>query len=172
MVEKVKYDVLRTIGDIEIRKYPPMILAEVQGITGDSGFSYLFNYISGENKSKKKIEMTTPVIRSEKIKMTAPVLSKKDYMAFIMPSKYTKDTIPEPTNPSVKLRFQDEKTYAVLKFSGIARVRSVKEHFEQLFLTLNENDIESLDETFLMRYNSPFAPGFIRRNEVAVEVRI
>jgi len=143
----------------------------VEGYEGDSGFSLLFNYISGNNKIKKQIKMTAPVITSEKIPMTAPVISKEDYMAFIIPSSYDEETVPIPTNSNVKIKHQPEKTLAVLRFSGKTSRKKVEKQIERLLGTLEKNQIQIIDKPILMRYNSPFAPGFIRRNEVAIEIK-
>ena len=171
MVKKVNYKVLKKIDNVEIRKYPKIILAVVEGYEGDSGFSLLFNYISGNNKIKKQIKMTAPVITSEKIPMTAPVISKKDYMAFVLPSSYNKDTVPVPSNPEVNINHQPEKTLAVLRFSGKTSRKKVEKQIEKLLEILKNNNIQIIDDPILMRYNSPFAPGFLRRNEVAVEIK-
>ena len=96
MVEKATYYMVKKLGDIEIRRYPPILLAVVKGYEGDSGFNLLFNYISGNNSSQQKIPMTATVITSEKIPMTAPVITKEDSMAFALPSMYTKETAPIP----------------------------------------------------------------------------
>jgi hypothetical protein len=50
MVEKAKYEIVKKFDTIEIRKYPELLLAIVEGYRGESGFSLLFNYISGNNK--------------------------------------------------------------------------------------------------------------------------
>lgn len=170
MVEKASYEIIKTITNIEIRKYPKMLLAIVEGYEGDSGFGLLFNYISGNNKTQKKIPMTAPVITSEKISMTAPVITKNNYMAFVLPSFYSKDTVPTPINNEVKVKEQEEKIFAVLRFSGKTSNKRVVEKIENLLFILKDNKIKTKNEPILMRYNSPFAPGFIRRNEVAVEV--
>jgi hypothetical protein len=171
MVQKLSYEVLKRIDDVEIRKYPKIILAVVEGYGGDSGFSLLFNYISGSNKTKKKIQMTAPVITSEKIPMTAPVISKKDYMAFALPSSYNEETIPIPTNSDVKIKIDPEKTLAVLRFSGKTSGKKVEKQIEKLYEILKNNNIQTIDDPILMRYNSPFAPGFMRRNEVGLEIK-
>ena len=172
MVEKAQYELINKINDIEIRKYPEMIFATVEGYEGDSGFNLLFNYISGENKTKKKISMTAPVVRSEKISMTAPVISKENYMAFIMPSIYNKDTVPKPKNDEVKIEIQKEKTLAILRFSGKTNEELVNKQIKKMINILEDNNIKFKKQPILMRYNSPFAPGFIRRNEVAIEIDI
>jgi len=134
MVEKVDYKVLNKIQDVEIRKYPEIILAVVEGYEGDSGFNILFNYISGSNKSKKQIKMTAPVITSEKIPMTAPVITKENYMAFVLPSSYNIDTVPIPSNPEVNIKHQPEKTLAVLRFSGKTSKKQVEKQKKGLAL--------------------------------------
>jgi hypothetical protein len=170
MTQQVPYEVLKKIGDIEIRQYPEVIFAVVENNNSDSGFSLLFQYISGENKTRRKIAMTAPVITSEKITMTAPVITGKNYMAFALPSSYTKETVPIPTNPLVKIETQKEKTLAVLQFSGRTNETKVQKNIQKLFTMLKEHTIQIKSEPVLMRYNSPFTPGFLRRNEVAVEI--
>lgn len=84
-VEQPKYKVLLSKGNIELREYAPMIVAEVvvfgerkEGIR--EGFKILADYIFGNNVSKKKLEMTAPVTSqpSEKLAMTAPVMQEKE----------------------------------------------------------------------------------------------
>jgi len=170
MVEKAQYSVIEKIEDIEIRKYPEMILAVVDDIDEDSAFGLLFNYISGDNKVQDKIKMTAPVISSKKISMTAPVISRDNYMAFVLPSSYNKETTPMPRNPKVKVEFQPKKHVAVLRFSGHTSDSRVTKMTEKMFSKLKASNIKFKGAPFLMRYNSPFTPWFLRRNEVAVEV--
>ena len=84
MVETAKYDVVLHKGEYEIRRYHKMILATVEN-QGSASFNRLFRYITGANKSKTKISMTSPVITSEKIAMTSPVISNSDSMSFVVP---------------------------------------------------------------------------------------
>jgi len=101
MVETAPYDVVRRIGDVEIRSYPRLIFATVTGRGDDGPFNLLVNYIGGDNKGRSKISMTTPVLTSEKVEMTAPVITRGDSMSFVLPSRYTIDTAPEPSDPHV-----------------------------------------------------------------------
>lgn len=171
MVEKADYRVLKKIEDIEIRQYPNLLLAIVDNNVDDSGFNLLFRFISGENKVQKKIPMTAPVITSEKIKMTAPVITRDDYMAFVMPSIYNKENIPLPTNPLVKIEEQPSSVMAVLRFTGHTTKTRVEKFKNILIKTLEKNKLTIKGNPILMRYNSPFAPGFIRRNEIAIELK-
>ena len=65
-VEKPKYTVGDRIEAVEIRDYPPMIVAEVE-VSGErraaitQGFKRIANYIFGDNSPRRKIEMTAPV---------------------------------------------------------------------------------------------------------------
>jgi len=170
MVEKSKFEVIKKIGKIEIRKYPELLLATVKSNVNDSGFNLLFRYISGENRTSKKINMTAPVITSENIPMTAPVISKEKYMAFIMPSSFSSDSIPLPTNPNVTINTEPAKCLAVIQFSGRTNFKLIEKYKKELYDELKINKLESVGEPILMRYNSPFMPGFLRRNEMAIEI--
>lgn len=168
MVETPSYEVLRTVEGIEIRKYPPMLLATASG--DYDLFNLLFRYISGANKGKSKISMTAPVITPEKIAMTSPVVSYEDSMSFIVPSIYNRETVPEPTDPHITIQELPARTMAVLRFSGWARSGTVEAKKRLLLDTLRRNNLGAKGEVTLMRYNPPFTPWFLRRNEVAVEV--
>jgi hypothetical protein len=102
--------------------------------------------------------------------MTAPVITKDKYMAFVLPSFYTKETVPIPKNTEVEIKIQQEKTFAVLRFKGKTTFDRVQKHIQQLLHLLKTNNISIKNDPILMRYNSPFTPGFLRRNEVAVEI--
>jgi hypothetical protein len=65
MVETARYEVTRRVEEMEIRSYNKLILATVSGIDGDDPFDILSKYISGNNKGRNKISMTTPVITPE-----------------------------------------------------------------------------------------------------------
>ena len=170
MVETPSYEVTRKLDDVEIRKYPPLFLATAKG---DADlFGLLFRYISGANRGSSKISMTAPVITPEEIAMTSPVVTDADSMSFIVPSKYTLEAIPEPTDPHITITEQPARSLAVLKFSGLARSDTVEKKKKLLLDTLHENNIETKGGVIVMRYNPPFTPWFLRRNEVAIEVNI
>jgi hypothetical protein len=170
MTETVLYAVLKKIDAVELRRYPQVIFAVTDNDEYDSGFNRLFQYITGANKTKKSIAMTAPVVTSEKIAMTAPVVTHGDYMAFALPASYTKDTVPIPTNPAVRIEIQPERTMAAIRFSGHTPNLKIQKQTQTLHTSLQQHKISVKGEPVLMRYNSPFTPGFLRRNEVAVEV--
>lgn len=170
MVETLGYTVVKKIDNVEIRQYPDALFAIVENNGDDSGFGVLFQYISGENTTRRRIAMTAPVVTSEKIAMTTPVVTRKDFMAFPIPSSYTQETVPTPTNPAIRIELQPCKWMAVLRFSGRTSEKSVQKYMQRLLTTLKTYGIQAKNEPVLMRYNSPFTPGFLRRNEVAVEI--
>jgi hypothetical protein len=127
-IEEPKYKVLKKYSQFEIREYSPYIIAYTDVFSSfngssTSGFRILANYIFGGNKSSVKIKMTAPVIQeatSEKIEMTTPVIQAKmeDYhrVSFIMPSKYSLRTLPQPSDPRVKIKEVEKEIKAVYTF--------------------------------------------------------
>lgn len=180
--EEPQYTVLRSDADFEIRRYAPYIVAETVVTNADQesgtnvGFRRLAGFIFGNNRTKESIEMTAPVTtaRSEKIAMTAPVetsLKGDDMvMAFMMPSEYTLETLPEPTDPDVVIRSVPERVMAVIKFSGSWSEERFQEKTGMLQEWLTKHDIQATGAPVVARYNAPWTPWFLRRNEVQIEV--
>lgn len=173
MVQTVKYEVLKKLGNVEVRHYPRLIVAKVDNREVDS-FGVLFSFISGQNIQKKKVKMTSPVV-SQEIKMTSPVLtdfSAKGYMAFVMPEEFTVETVPEPVDARVRIEVVPERVVAVLRFSGGWSEDRFAAKEKELFEELAAAGVRIKGGLFSMLYNPPFTPGFLRRNEVAVEVEL
>jgi len=168
MVENIRYNVLKKIGKIEIRRYPSLILAKVDGY-GDEGFNILFRYISGSNQSKKRVEMTAPVI-SQRIEMTSPVISDRGSIAFVMPKKYTLETTPIPLDERINIISIPSRIIAALKFTGRWSQSIFGKQSKLLLEEISKYEIKKKGNLFIMRYSGPFTPWFLRRNEVAVEV--
>jgi hypothetical protein len=170
VTDTTPYEVLDAFEDIEIRRYPPLILATVSGQGDDSAFGHLFRYIAGNNRTNHKIAMTTPVITSERVAMTAPVISDGASMSFVMPPNYTPDTVPEPLDERVRIETVPARKVAVVRFKGYAREKTVEKKTELLLRQVKKANLPTLGAAFLMRYNAPFTPGFMRRNEVGIEI--
>lgn len=168
MVKSIGYEVVKKLDRVEVRRYPKVVLARVDGY-GDDGFNLLFKFISGENRQRAKVAMTAPVI-SEKIAMTAPVISAGGSIAFVMPESYTSETTPQPADDRVKIVETPARNLAALRFSGRWSSGAFEARSKELLGELDKAGIKSRGEVFSMRYNPPFTPWFMRRNEVAVEV--
>jgi hypothetical protein len=167
----ISYEVRGTNGEIEFRHYPELVLAMVDTAEDDAGFNLLFAYISGSNKPQKKIPMTAPVITSQKIPMTAPVVSDAGSMSFVMPAGTTREETPDPLDSRVQIVTIPERDIAVIRFSGYALPEDVDAAYSRLQDGLKNEGIGTAGRPFLMRYDPPWTPGFLRRNEVGIEIR-
>ena len=180
-VEKPDYKVIQTERNIEIRQYEPMIVAEVEvdGKREDAireGFRLIADYIFGNNTVQRDIAMTAPVQQqeSQKIAMTAPVQQQSTgrswQISFVMPSKYSMETLPEPKNDRVRLKEIMTKKFVVIKFSGTNSNENVTEHENQLMNYIEANQIKIIDSPKYAFYNAPWTLPFMRRNEVMIEI--
>jgi effector-binding domain-containing protein len=168
MVETIKYEIIRKIGKVEIRSYPKIVVAKVENTEIDA-FDLLYKFITGNNRQKTKVKMTTPVV-SQKIAMTSPVLSDIGSMAFVMPAEYSIETTPEPIDNNVKISEMPSRIVAALRFSGSWSETHFERETKELLNELSEARIKTKGGVFTMLYNPPFMPSFLRRNEVAIEV--
>lgn len=180
--EEAKYAVLEKDGPFELRQYEPCIVAEtlVEGDfdeVGNAGFRRLFRYISGDNQTKKTISMTAPVaqeMRSEKISMTAPVTQQKEgkdwSIAFVMPAEYTMDSLPIPNDAKITLRAIPARLVAAITYSGTWSESRYEEHKALLDQMMSKRRLKPAGGYIYARYNPPFTPWFMRRNEVLVPV--
>ena len=173
-LEEPKYQILKSNNNYEIREYNDRLAVEVTYSNEDSGFRYLFNYISGENTTSEKVSMTVPVTQSVKIDMTAPVTqSKKDgklVMQFYLPSKFTINTAPKPTNPKVSLVVLEGDIYAVIKYSGRATDKNFQKHYKELKKYLIKDNINFIEPAIKSTFDGPFTLPILRRNEVMMKI--
>ena len=178
--EEAPYKVLKTDEPFELREYPPQVLAEiiVDGNleeAGNKAFRRLFRYISGDNTSRSKIAMTAPVSqeqKGEKISMTAPVSQQqvqgKWAVSFMMPASYTLETLPIPDDQSITLRQVAARRVAAVRYSGFWSEEKYLLHKAKLEGWIRENRFVVMGEPVWARYNPPFTPWFMRRNEIMI----
>ena len=181
-IEEAPYTVVEKANSFELRRYQPYIVAEtlVEGdfkTVGDEGFRRLFDYISGNNRTKQSIPMTAPVSQeaaSEKISMTAPVTQEqaggKWRITFLMPSTYTMETLPEPLDPKVELKKVPGRLVAALRYSGTWSKSRYEQKEADLRAIIQARGLKQVGEPVFARYNPPFMPWFLRRNEVLISV--
>jgi len=182
--EEPKYVVTLKEGRAELRDYPAMVAAEVS-VSGDrseaasEGFKLLAGYIFGGNTKKQSIAMTAPVVQAasqgEKIAMTAPVLQTEQQgiwnVRFLMPSRYTLDTLPKPNNARVRLIAVPAARMAVVQFPGLAREDDVLAETAKLNTFISKHKLQVVGQPALARYNPPWSLWFMRRNEMMVAVQ-
>lgn len=181
--DEIAHKVLKEEGNIEIRAYEPSVVAEVEvraqrdEATGKA-FRTLFNYISGNNVSSKKIAMTTPVAQeaSQKIDMTTPVSQEKSgentwMIAFYMPNEMSFETTPKPKDKRINIRAVPAKKMIAIRFSGRSTDSNVYQHEKELRDYIKKSDIKFKDKPLYAFYSAPFVPWFLKRNEVLFELK-
>ena len=178
--EEPRYTLVRTFGTFEVRQYEPYLVAETvvragAEEAGNQGFRILAGYIFGQNKGARKIEMTAPVAQSPtKIAMTAPVAQSAGpggyVIQFSMPSEWTLDTLPEPIDSRVTLRAVAARKIAVIRYSGIWSQANYEENLKKLQDALKQEGLHWRGEPVWARYDPPWKPWFLRRNEILLEL--
>lgn len=130
------------------------------------GFRMIADFIFGNNTTKNG--------DSEKIKMTVPVvISKKSddwFFYFVMPSKYSVDSLPKPNNSQIKIKQVKARKCAVLRFSGKANEEKFNSKAQELISRIKAENLKIIGVPELARYNPPWTLPFLRRNEVLIEV--
>lgn len=170
-------------GAFEVRHYGPRVVAETTvagewNEAGNEGFRRLAGYIFGKNRRDAKIAMTAPVAQAPQknaeegvtLPMTAPVGQHRQgnswTVAFTMPEGETLGTLPAPEDPRVVLREVPPACVAVVRFSGRWTDANMKQHEAALRRWANDRKLTVIGEAEVNRYDPPFKPWFLRRNEV------
>lgn len=167
MVSSVPYAVVKHLGDAELRRYEDLVLATVYDLDEVEAFQLLFQYINGNNEGKVRFPMTAPVV-SRSGDPADP--DSEGQMSFVLPHGIKFDEAPKPSDPRVQLERKEGGLFAVIRFRGRTEGVDVRSRTEELLAELKEGNYLMDGRPFLMRYNSPFTPGFMRHNEVAVRV--
>jgi hypothetical protein len=181
-VEEPAFRVVEADGDFEIRHYAPVIVAEtiVEGDwsgAGNAGFRRLASFIFGANDGGRKIAMTAPVSQhgsGSKIAMTAPVAQERRgaswVVAFTMPREYSLDRLPVPNDPAVHLRPVGERRVGAIRFSGLWDAERFGAKEAALRRWLASKGETTIGQPVTARYNPPWTPWFLRRNEILLEL--
>ncbi len=165
LFETMKYTLIKKDRKIEIRKYDDILLASTKSemsSTQDSGFSNVFRYISGNNTMNSKISMTTPVVTYQE--------NDQLVTGFYVPSKYTKETIPQPSEEAVFINELKNSFYAVIRFRGNWKPKNFDKHDQLLLSYLRLNGFSPASQRLILRYQPPFVPGIFRHNEIAYQI--
>ena len=176
--EEPEFQVVREFAGIELRQYAAYTVAEVvvagpAGEAGNQAFPILAGYIFGKNKGERKFAMTAPVTQAAvpvKLEMTAPVTQTAApggfLVQFVLPRGVTVATAPEPLDARVRLREVLPSQVAVIRYSGFWSQSNCDDHLARLQAALRAADLAWTGEAVYSRYNAPFTPWFMRRNEI------
>lgn len=168
------YSVLQKDSNIELRQYDSYLTASVSFVSEEEleerGFDILADYIFGNN-----ISMTSPVFTAgENIGMTSPVFTdiqkEKWTMTFVMPERYTIETLPKPSNESIVINEVEPKLMATIRFNGLRTQERTAIFEKQLRAWIAQEGLEILGGTIYAGHNPPWTPPVLKRNEVLFEV--
>ncbi|MEZ5944151.1 MAG: heme-binding protein [Planctomycetaceae bacterium] len=167
--ESAPYAVVEKDGNIEIREYPDLVLASTKAKFdargNDGSFMRLFRYISGNNESQQKIEMTTPVF------MVGETPQAEGKMGFVMPQEVAGAGAPSPSADDVEIRKRVGGRFAVIRFSGVmdsSKVAAEEAKLREWMKTRGLNGEETAERA---GYDAPYVPGPLRRNEVLIRLK-
>ena len=184
--EEPSYTARPLIDGVEIRRYGPRIAAETtvaadEEAARSAGFRRLAGYIFGGNHQDRRIAMTASVAEqvdqrtSQKIAMTAPVAQSLGgeegwIIRFVMPAKWTMDSLPTPDDERVRLITLPAESVAVLRFTGDRGPDAIAARTKQLLETLRAVGFAPVGEPTTWLYDPPWTIPFRRRNEIAIPV--
>ena len=166
-IETPQYTVLNKAGKFELRKYEAFITSNVEvtadshAAAGSSGFSYLAGYIFGGNQASQKIAMTAPVM-SEQTK------NGNFRVSFVIPSKYSIKNLPTPNQKAVTFDEIKEMDVASLTFSGYTSEDKITKKTDELQKWMAEKNLKQIGSPIIARYDPPWKPGFLRKNEILI----
>jgi len=168
--ETPAYDVVRSDGAVELRRYAPHVVAEVR-VRGDRqaaagrGFRVLAGYIFGKNEGSAKVAMTAPVTQ-----LPADPAADSWDVQFMMPAAFDMDSLPTPENPAIRFTQTAAETQAVIRFSGFWTDAKLAAQTEALQAWAAAEGIALEGAPRFYFYDDPFTLPFNRCNEVAFVV--
>lgn len=186
-LEQPDYRVEQQFDSFELRRYSAYLVAEVEVTgefdkVGDQAFRILFDYISGANAGNQEIQMTAPVEQALANRpnsdgtmtgTSSSGIGQQTYrFSFVMPAEFNPDSLPEPEHPAIRIRRVDTQLVAALTYSGTWSESRYREHENQLLNALANEGLTAAGPTVFARYNAPFVPWFVRKNEVLQPVSV
>lgn len=78
--------------------------------------------------------------------------------------------MPVPNDPRVRICVVPERLAAVHRYSGSCNESNYARHENLLLDALADDGMSARSAPVSARYNNPFTPRFMRRNEVIVEI--
>jgi hypothetical protein len=165
MIEQPKYEILKQEGPFELRHYQAfsMIEATDRDIQSYRGFRLAFDFIQGDNERGQKIAMTAPVVNQ---------LNENGIQttSFVMPPKMAFKDMPLPTNQNLRRVLVPERICAVYKFGFSPNMDTIRKFEFALKAWIEKEEYSIVGSLQLARYNPPFIPGFLKKNELWFEV--
>lgn len=160
--QEPSYSVLHKDGAYEVRAYEPFVSVSTKDHTlRGSGFNRLFSFISGQNKAQVKMPMTIPVINDP----------TDETMEFVLPLSMRKAAdAPQPLTDQETIKEYELSHAAVVRFSGRATQEKIQAQKTMLEQWIQAAGYKDRSAYIVARYNAPFTPTFLRRNEVIIQI--
>ena len=167
MTEKQPHSLIKRFDGFELRHYPAshQIEVEVQGDfvrAGNLGFGPLVSYISGQNKTRKSMSMTAPVIQEP--------TGTSHLVRFVLPKDIKESEIPHPTNTRVTNILVPSHYAAVKSYSGGWNEAKFEDQGKQLLEAVAEAGLKTKGSLYWARFDPPWKPAFLKHNEVLIQV--
>ena len=160
--EEASYDIVHKTDIYEVRYYSDRLVAQIVETNDRRSFRQLFNYISGGNSNDQKIEMTIPVARTKK--------DNKFFMQFFLPSIFTIETAPIPSNPNIEINTIEKGYFAVIRYSRRPSDKNFDKNVQILKKEILKDKLLIIGSPIRATYDSPFTLPFSRRNEVMFKI--
>jgi len=169
VVASQPYTILEELrGGVELRHYPAhtLISVEVEAPfrnAGTAGFRPLVSYISGANRERQTIAMTTPVTH-------LPHSEARHTISFVLPEGMSPEDAPVPADTNVHVVEKPDATVAALRWRGGFDERLAHKAEAALHATIQGAGRRPIGAVFFARYDPPMTPVFLRRNEALLEI--
>lgn len=168
--EEPSYRVLEDDGALQVRAYGPLVVARVSVKSQDRdeaaniAFRPLASYIFEGDRPEGKIKMTAPVTQEQEADGSWVV-------EFVMPSRWTLQTLPRPKDARVSLHERQAFEAAVIRFSGRATDEDVRRREAELRAYMKRKGLQAAGDAIVAYYNAPYVPGLLRRNEILIPLQ-
>ncbi|KOX09177.1 SOUL family heme-binding protein [Micromonospora sp. DT68] len=185
MTEQQPYRVVSRHPGFELRRYPAHLVAEMRVQASFTrapieAFRPLSAYIGGANRARQPIDVATPAPStadgSQKIAMTVPVVQVEGewpgayLIQFVMPAACTAATLPEPVDARVRIREIPPQLVAAMRFSGRWTEQAFGQRATMLGRSVTSAGLQPTGAIRYARFDPPWKPWFLRRNEVTLPV--
>lgn len=180
--EEPAYEVVEKLGDVEVRRYAPALLAEIT-VPGeraqalDAAFDRLARYIFGANAKREHLSMTNPVFQAKgaHLQATSPIIPAHRghgwTVAFFLSNTLTLEEAPRPDDQAIRLIRSPQHLVAALRYRGNNTTSKMHDARGELLEALRDHatyEVES--EVYWAQYDAPYVIPFVKRNEAQVEL--
>lgn len=172
MTEQQPYRVIQNFGTFELREYPEYLLAQVQVrgdfiTSGNKAFNPLLRYITGNNTNRSQMAMTAPVLQTS-------IEPDHHLVSFVLPVGVKSGAAPTPIDGNVHVVEVPRHLAVAHRFGGLWNydrfLNEAQKLEDAVQAAINSKQLagELVGEPYFARYNGPFTPWFLRRNEAVI----